>query len=55
MSYPDHATFSGINGCPLSIGANRTYCLPEGAYILETVGADLQVGCDNFIARMLCR
>ena len=53
MEYPDHAFWTAINGCPLSIGANRTYHLATGSYILETMGADLEVGCTNFIVSLL--
>ena len=54
MEYPDHAFWSASSGCPLSVGANRTYYLATGSYILETMGADLAQECTNFIVSALC-
>jgi len=54
IEYPDHSTFTAVNGCPLSKGANRTYVLQAGNYVLETMGADLQGGCTHFSVKMSC-
>lgn len=36
VSSPDHARCHAVNGCPLSMGTNRTYYLSSGDYFLET-------------------
>ena len=44
--YPTHATWLAVNGCPLSVGANRTYFVEEpGDYFLESAGATFDGGC----------
>ena len=53
MRYPD--TYSvGINGCPLSQGAHRTYYLEAGDYFLNTMTASYIQKCDNFNVKMTC-
>ena len=59
VSYPSHAQFAAVNGCPLSQGAHRTYYLLAGDYFLETSGASPfssspSQACDNFNVQMDC-
>ena len=54
MRFPDTADSNAINGCPLSLGAHRTYFLDEGDYFLETQGASIETSCSHFNVKMLC-
>ena len=52
FTYPGNSVPGG-HGCPLSLGANRTYYLGEvGDYFLETQGATIVTACDNFNVKM---
>jgi len=53
MRYPD-SHFCTVNGCPLSMGAHRTYYLEAGDYFLNTMTAAYTNKCDNFDVRMTC-
>ena len=43
-----------MNGCPLSLGAHRTFCLGAGDYFLHTMSASKLHKCDNFNVKMEC-
>jgi len=49
-----NASWLSVNGCPLSSGANRTYALSAGDYVLETLGVRLDGGCSSFNVKMSC-
>ena len=52
---PASHTAGSVNGCPLSLSANRTYYIAEaGDYVLQTQGATLIQSCDNFAVKMTC-
>ena len=53
FTYPGNSVQAAVGGCPLSLGANRTYYLGEvGDYFLETQGAKVTTACDNFNVKM---
>ena len=54
MSYPNHSRFNSINGCPLSMNANRSYYLGVGEYFLESMDAGFGESCSYFNVKMTC-
>ena len=52
---PASHTSGSVNGCSLSLSANRSYYIGEiGDYVLQTQGATLIQSCDNFAVKMAC-
>ena len=52
LIYPKHSVCNGVNGCPLSIGAHRTFHIEQpGEYFLETMAGSAFQACDNFNVR----
>ena len=47
-------TQTASNGCPLSLGAHRTYYLDTGDYFLETSPANPNTKCNHFEVKMEC-
>ena len=55
VTYPDHAQWAAVNGCPLSQSVHRTYFIGSvGEYFLETQSVTSEAACDNFNVKMLC-
>ena len=54
VSYPDHVTCHSVNGCMLSQGANRTYHIGVGEYLLETQMSSTLGFCSAFNVKLVC-